>query len=73
MGLNAQQTGIDGTGQEKSLIGSSVRIRALDVSQIRNSTIKITGMQSGATWTIQLIVRPGGQVTTSGPMPSPNV
>tara|TARA_Y100001938_G_C7934182_1_gene350882 strand:+ start:317 stop:541 length:225 start_codon:yes stop_codon:yes gene_type:complete len=72
MSLSAQQTGKDGVGNERTLIGSSVRIRALEVSKIRESTIRITGTKSGATWVIKLIVRPGGEVITSGPIPSPS-
>tara|TARA_B100000809_G_scaffold185561_1_gene183655 strand:- start:100 stop:378 length:279 start_codon:yes stop_codon:yes gene_type:complete len=60
--LGAQQTGEDGLGQEKTTYGSAVSLKAKKVTTIRNSTLKITGMSTGTSWTIDVVVNSGDQV-----------
>ena len=60
--LGAEQTGEDGLGQEKTMYGNAVSLKAKKVTTIRNSTLKITGMSTGTSWTIDVVVKPGDQV-----------
>ena len=60
--LGAGQTGEDGLGQEKTIYGNAVSLKAKKVTTIRNSTLKITGMSTGTSWTIDVVVKPGVQV-----------
>jgi len=57
--LGAHQTGQDGTGQELTVNANSVTIRSKEVTAIRQSTLRITGKLTGATYAIDMIVRPG--------------
>jgi hypothetical protein len=68
--LNSQQTGQDGIGQEKTIYSSGVRLVAKPVTTTRTTTLKITGMTTGATWTIDVVVKPGGQVYFTSPIVS---
>ena len=60
--LPAQQTGEDGLGQEKTTYGSAVSLKAKKVTTTRNSTLKITGMSTGTSWTVNVVVNPGDAV-----------
>jgi len=71
--LNATQTGQDGIGQTKTITGlSKVRLKAKEVSAIKNTTLKITGNTTAATWTIEVVVEPGGTVSSHYP-PATNI
>jgi len=71
--LNATQTGQDGVGQTKTITGlSKVRLKAKEVSAIKNTTLKITGNTTAATWTIGVVVEPGGTVSQHYP-PATNI
>ena len=60
--LSAKQTGEDGVGKEKTTYGSAVSLKAKKVTTIRDSTLKITGMSTGTSWTIDVVVKPGDTV-----------
>ena len=60
--LGAGQTGEDGLGQEKTMYGNAVSLKAKQVTTTRNSTLKITGMSTGTSWTIDVVVKPGDTV-----------
>ena len=60
--LSAKQTGEDGVGKEKTTYGSAVSLKAKKVTTIRNSTLKITGMSTGTSWTVNVVVNPGDSV-----------
>ncbi len=58
--LGAAQGGQDGVGEKKTLRNLSVvRLKAKSVTAIKNTTLQVTGEQSGATWTIDVKVNPG--------------
>ena len=66
--VSATQTGQDGVGAVKTLTGlTSVRLKAKEVTTIRNGTLKVTGDRSAATWTIEGVVSPGTAVTEHYP------
>ena len=68
--VSVVQTGQDGLGLPKTLSESpSVRLKAKSVTTTRNSTLKITGNQTAAVWTIQVIVEPGSEVFQYYPPP----
>ena len=60
--IQHSQTGEDGLGQEKTMYGNAVSLKAKKVTTIRNSTLKITGMSTGTTWTLDVVVKPGDTV-----------
>jgi hypothetical protein len=60
--LSAKQTGEDGVGKEKTTYGSAVSLKAKKVTTIRNSTLKITGMSTGTSWTVNVVVKTGDAV-----------
>ena len=71
--LNATQTGQDGTGQTKTITGlSKVRLKAKEVSAIKNTTLKVTGNTTASTWTIGVVIQPGGSVSEHYP-PAVNI
>ena len=71
--LNATQTGQDGVGQTKTITGlSKVRLKAKKVSAIKNTTLKITGNTTATSWTIGVVVEPGGTVSQHYP-PATNI
>tara|TARA_R100001594_G_C3902341_1_gene231186 strand:- start:98 stop:454 length:357 start_codon:yes stop_codon:yes gene_type:complete len=68
--VSAVQTGKDGVGQPKSLTGlSAIRLKAKEVQNTKNSTLKITGNKSAALWTIEVIVKAGDKVAQHYPPP----
>ena len=69
--LGAQQTGQDGTGQEKTLYGLGIRLKAKALTTTRYTTLKITGMSSGAVWYVDLLVRNGDGPRFSPPSMTP--
>ncbi len=71
--LNATQTGQDGTGQTVTLNGlSKVRLKAKAVTVIRNTTLKVTGNTTATTWTIGVVIEPGGAASEHYP-PAVNI
>tara|TARA_R110000765_G_scaffold185295_1_gene291014 strand:- start:289 stop:561 length:273 start_codon:yes stop_codon:yes gene_type:complete len=65
--IQHSQVGQDGLGQELKVEAQSVTLKAKTVSVIRNTTLRVTGLTTGATWSIGLIVKPGNQVLYSPP------
>jgi hypothetical protein len=72
--LQHTQTGQDGIGQKKVLSGLySVRLKAKKVLSVKNTTLKIEGESSGASWTIGVVVNSGDTVLEYYPPPvNPN-
>ena len=55
--LSAKQIPKDGYGKEKTLYGRGVRLKAKDLTKTTSTTLKITGMTSGAVHYIDVLVR----------------
>ena len=58
--LSAKQIPKDGYGKEKTLYGRGVRLKAKDLTKTTSTTLKITGMTSGAVWYVDLLVKGEG-------------
>ena len=57
--LSAIQTGQNGIGQANTLSGmTTIRLKSKSVTAIKNTTLKITGNQTGTTWTIGVVIKP---------------
>ena len=69
--LSSTQTGQDGTGQEQTLYGTGIRLKAKDLTTTRSTTLKITGMSSGAVWYVDILVQSGEPLIMSPPATSP--
>ena len=54
--FNSQPNGQDGLGFPKTVYGEGVRIYARDLLTTKNTSIRVTGMSSGATFNINVIV-----------------
>jgi len=65
--LSAKQTGKDGEGKEKIINGSGVRLKAKEISTTKSTKLTVTGLNTGATWTMDVVVRPGGRVYFTPP------
>ena len=53
-----------GLGVSKTISGRAVRIVANNVTSTKFNSVRITGLQSGATWIISFGVNPGDRVFT---------
>ena len=61
--LDSSQSGVDGVGQPKTITNSfAVRLKAKDILVQKETSLVVLGEQSGVTFTIPIIVRPGGRV-----------
>ena len=61
--LDSSQSGVDGVGLPKTITNSfAVRLKAKDIQVQKETSLTILGEQSGATFTIPVIVGPGGRV-----------
>jgi len=60
--VKVKQDGKDGKGKPTTLIAKAIRVKAKEVQTARNSSIKVTGLQSGAVFYIDLIVNNGDKV-----------
>ena len=61
--LDSSQSGVDGVGQPKTIRNSfAVRLKAKDILVQKETSLTVLGEQSGATFTIPIIVGPGGRV-----------
>ena len=69
--LSAKQIPKDGYGKEKTLYGRGIRLKARDLTKTASTTLKITGMTSGAVWYIDLVVRNGQPARFSPPSMTP--
>ena len=67
--FNSQPNGQDGLGFPKTVYGEGVRIYARNLQTTKNTSIRVTGMVSGATWNINITVNPGGEITFEPPFP----
>jgi hypothetical protein len=61
----------DGYGQEKTLYGHAIRLKAKNLTTTRSTTLKITGMTSGAVHYIDVLVRNGEPARFSPPATTP--
>ena len=67
--LDSSQSGVDGVGQPKTISNSfAVRLKAKDILVQKETSLTILGEQSGATFTIPIIVGPGGRVFFDPPV-----
>jgi hypothetical protein len=69
--LSAKQIPKDGVGREKTLYGRGVRLKAKNLSKISSTTLKITGMTSGAVQYIDIVVKNGTPARFSPPSATP--
>jgi len=69
--LSAKQTPKDGIGQEKTLYGQGVRLKAKNLSKVSSTTLKITGMTSGAVQYVDIVVKNGTPARFSPPSVTP--
>ena len=61
--LDSSQSGVDGIGQPKRITNSvAIRLKAKDIKVEKETYLVVTGEQSAATFTIPIIVGPGGRV-----------
>ena len=61
--LDSSQSGVDGVGQPKIIRSSfAVSLKAKDIQVQKETSLTILGEQSGATFTIPIIVGPGKRV-----------
>ena len=66
---NSQPNGQNGLGFPKTVYGEGVRIYARDLLNTQYTSIRVTGMSSGATWNINITVNPGNEITIESPFP----
>jgi hypothetical protein len=57
--LSATQTPKDGVGQEKTVYGNILRLKSKTLQKDRTTTLKITGMSSGAVKYVTVVVKAG--------------
>ena len=69
--LSAKQTPKDGIGQEKTLYGQGVRLKAKNLTKVSSTTLKITGMTSGAVHYVDIVVKNGTPARFSSPSVTP--
>ena len=69
--LSAKQTPKDGIGQEKTLYGQGVRLKAKNLSKVSSTTLKITGMTRGAVQYVDIVVKNGTPARFSPPSVTP--
>jgi len=60
--VKVKQDGKDGKGKPVTLTAKAIRVKAKEVQTARNSSIKVTGLKSGAVFYIDLIVNNGDKV-----------
>ena len=61
--------GSDGLGFPQTVVSNAVRIYAKEVAIPRSTSIRLTGLTTGATWNILITVNPGEEVTIESPIP----
>ena len=71
--MSINQIPTDGYGVEKTLYGQGVRLKAKNLTTARSTTLKITGMSSGAVWYVDVLVQSGTGAVFSPPATSPPV
>ena len=69
--MSINQTPTDGYGVEKTLYGQGVRLKSKNLTTARSTTLKITGMSSGAVWYVDVLVQSGTGAVFSPPATSP--
>ncbi len=57
--LGTSQIPSDGVGEELTVSGYGVRLKAKNLTTIRSTTLKITGKISGAVYYVDVTVTPG--------------
>jgi hypothetical protein len=71
--VNAVQMGQDGIGKEVKISANSITMKAKKVTIERESTLRITGLTTGTTHAVQVVVRPGSKSLGYVPPPvNPN-
>ena len=59
MSLNANQSGMDGTGHEVRIEGPAASLKAKNIQTQKETFLRIKGLKSGASTVIPVIVKPG--------------
>jgi cobalamin biosynthesis protein CobT len=59
MSMTNKQIPKDGYGKEQTIIGSGIRLKAKNLQTARSTTLKITGMDSGAVQYVNILVQTG--------------
>ena len=57
--LPVQQSGVDGVGHEVKIEGTAASLKAKDIQTQKETFLRITGLKSGASIVIPVIVKPG--------------
>jgi hypothetical protein len=71
MPMTVRQIPKDGYGKEKTIIGNGVRLKAKNLEKARSTTLKITGVDSGAVQYVNILVQTGTPARFSNPISSP--
>ena len=70
MPMTVRQIPKDGYGKEKTIIGSGVRLKAKNLEKARSTTLKITGVDSGAVQYVNILVQTGTPARFANPISS---
>ena len=73
MPMTVKQIPKDGYGKEKTIIGSGVRLKAKNLEKARSTTLKITGVDSGAVQYVNILVQTGIPARFANPIESPEI
>jgi hypothetical protein len=71
MPMTNRQIPKDGYGKEKTIIGSGVRLTAKNLEKSRSTTLKITGVDSGAVQYVNILVQTGTPARFANPSSPP--
>tara|TARA_Y100000034_G_scaffold97367_1_gene118876 strand:- start:503 stop:868 length:366 start_codon:yes stop_codon:yes gene_type:complete len=73
MPMTVRQIPKDGYGKEQTIIGSGIRLKAKNLQTARSTTLKITGMDSGAVQYVNILVQTGIPARFANPIESPEI
>ena len=73
MPMTNKQIPKDGYGKEQTIIGSGIRLKAKNLQTARSTTLKITGMDSGAVQYVNILVQTGTPAKFANPIESPEI
>jgi hypothetical protein len=71
MPMAVRQIPKDGYGKEKTIIGSGVRLKAKNLEKAKSTTLKITGVDSGAVQYVNILVQTGTPARFANPSSPP--
>tara|TARA_B100000214_G_C23562324_1_gene443434 strand:+ start:91 stop:450 length:360 start_codon:yes stop_codon:yes gene_type:complete len=73
MPMTHRQIPRDGVGREQTLTGSGIRLKGKNLQTARSTTLKITGMSSGAVKYVNILVKTGTPARFTNPIQSPEI